>query len=196
MPMPLRRPAITRRALDTLRGWANQTQARWALALVARCQAVLAPAGGEDAHFADALHLHTAGGRPFDTARTELLYGERLRRRRRRADARKHLRAAYETFERLGATPWAEHARIELLATGEAARRRDASTATQLTPQELQIARFVAEGATNRAIAAQLFLSPRTVDYHLHKVFTKLGLSPRHELVRLVLQDGASQLSP
>jgi DNA-binding CsgD family transcriptional regulator len=144
-----------------------------------------------DRLFTEALELHASGGRPFDTARTALSFGERLRRRRKRAEARKHLRTALEVFERLGATPWAEHARAELLATGETARKRDVSTVTTLTPQELQIARLVAEGATNRTIAAHLFLSPRTVDYHLRKVFSKLGLSSRHELVRLSLEDDA-----
>jgi DNA-binding NarL/FixJ family response regulator len=118
-----------------------------------------------------------------------LLYGESLRRRRRRADVRKYLRSAHETFERLGATPWAEQAGTELLATGETARKRDMSTADQLTPQELQIARFVAAGETNRGIATLLFLSPRTVDYHLRKIFTKLGLSSRAELIRMFLTE-------
>ncbi len=93
----------------------------------------------------------------------------------------------------MGATPWAEHARTELLATGERARQRDVSTLTQLTPQELQIARLVAAGSTNKTIAAQLFLSPRTVDYHLGKVFSKLGLSSRNELVRMALDDDLSR---
>jgi DNA-binding NarL/FixJ family response regulator len=96
------------------------------------------------------------------------------------------LRAACETFEGLGATPWAERARIELQATGETARKRDPSTISQLTPQELQIARLVGAGGTNREIAAELFLSPRTIDYHLHKIFTKLGMSSRAELVRVI----------
>ena len=133
------------------------------------------------------LRLLGAGcGRP---PRTQLLYGENLRRRRRRADARKYLRSAHETFERLGATPWAEQAGAELLATGETARKRDVSTADQLTPQELQIARFVSEGETNRSIATLMFLSPRTVDYHLRKIFMKLGLSSRAELMRMFLSD-------
>ena len=123
--------------------------------------------------------------RPFDAARTDLLRGEFLRRRRSRGQARTHLRAACEAFEGLGATPWAERARIELQATGETARKRDPSTLTELTPQELQIARLVGAGGTNREIAAELFLSPRTIDYHLHKIFTKLGISSRAELVRL-----------
>jgi DNA-binding NarL/FixJ family response regulator len=180
------------RAVLPLQAWAANTTAPWAHALVARCQALVAEDDDDaDRLFAEALEFHARGGRPFDTARTALLFGARLRRRRRRADARKHLRTALETFERLGATPWAEQARAELEATGETARKRDVSTATQLTPQELQIARLVAAGSTNKTIAAQLFLSPRTVDYHLRKVFSKLGLSSRVELVRLSLDDDA-----
>jgi DNA-binding NarL/FixJ family response regulator len=114
-----------------------------------------------------------------------LLYGEALRRARRRAEAREHLRAAFTTFGQLGASPWAERARTELRASGETARQRDPSTLDQLTPQELQIVRFVGQGATNRDVAAQLFLSPRTIDYHLRQVFTKLGISSRAELIRL-----------
>ena len=179
-------------ALARLQVWAANTDAPWTHALVARCRAQLTADDDEsDRLFTDSLELHAGGGRPFDMARTSLLFGARLRRRRKRAEARKHLRGALETFERLGATPWAEHARAELLATGETARKRDVSTLRQLTPQELQIARLVAGGATNRTIAAQLFLSPRTVDYHLRKVFSKLGLSSRHELVRLSLHDDA-----
>jgi DNA-binding NarL/FixJ family response regulator len=186
---PAAQDAVTR-----LHAWAANTAAPWAPALVARCRGLLSADDDGDRYFAEALELHSGGGRPFDTARTALMFGARLRRRRRRADARKHLRTALETFERLGATPWAEQARAELLATGETARKRDVSTLTQLTPQELQIARLVAEGSTNKTIAAQLFLSPRTVDYHLRKVFSKLGLSSRNELVRLSLHDDA--LSP
>ncbi|MER6000576.1 AAA family ATPase [Nonomuraea angiospora] len=178
-----------RAALDLLRGWAGPARVRWAHALVARCQGLL---GGDayDAHFTEALSLHAMAGRPFDTARTALLFGEALRRRRRRAEARRHLRAACETFERLDAAPWAEFARVELQATGETARKRDPAAVAQLTPQEVQITRLVSEGGTNREIAAQLFLSPRTVDYHLHKVFVKLGVSSRAELVRLAIEDG------
>jgi len=121
---------------------------------------------------------------PLDGARTELIYGEWLRRQRRRTDARVHLRAALEAFRRLGALPWEQRAEAELRATGETARKRDLSAAAQLTPQERQIAGLVAEGLTNREIAAQLFLSPRTVDYHLRKVFTKLGIGSRADLIR------------
>ncbi|MGO9509108.1 MAG: AAA family ATPase [Mycobacterium sp.] len=178
---------------EKLQGWATDTGAPWANALAARCHGLLgvdsASPDDQDRHFAEALRLHARVGRPFDMARTQLLYGESLRRRRRRADARRYLRSAYETFERLGATPWAEQASAELLATGETARKRDVSTTDQLTPQELQIARFVSRGETNRSIATLMFLSPRTVDYHLRKIFTKLGLTSRAELIRMALSD-------
>ena len=97
------------------------------------------------------------------------------------------MREALETFTRLGARAWAERARVELRASGQTARRRDSSTIDELTPQELQIAQRVAEGLTNRDIAAQLFLSPRTIDFHLRNIFRKLGLSSRFELVSLDL---------
>ena len=118
-----------------------------------------------------------------------LLYGELLRRAGRRKEGRAHLRAAFDAFERLRASPWAERARRELRATGEMARRRDPSTLDQLTPQELQIARFVARGLTNKEVAAQLFISPRTVDHHLRNVFTKLGITSRIQLAHLPLSE-------
>lgn len=177
--------------LDQLRVWATDTGAPWASAMAARCEGLLVTDDEQDRLFAQALNLHATAGRPFDTARTQLLYGKSLRRRRRRADARRYLRSAHETFERLGARPWAEQAATELQATGETARKRDVSTVDQLTPQELQIARFVAQGETNRAIATSLFLSPRTVDYHLRKIFTKLGLTSRAELIRMFVSDAA-----
>ena len=107
------------------------------------------------------------------------------------ADAREHLRAAHAVFEALGAQPWADRARLELRATGEAGPRGASGALDELTPQELRIARLVADGATNREIAAQLFLSVRTIEYHLHKVFTKLGIASRHALARLVHEDDA-----
>ena len=123
-------------------------------------------------------------------ARTQLLYGEHLRRERRRVDARDALRSALDSFEALGAASWADRARAELRATGETARRRDPSTLDQLTEQELQVVRTVSQGATNREAAAQLFISPRTVDHHLRSVFRKLGIRSRAELVRLVVAGG------
>jgi DNA-binding CsgD family transcriptional regulator len=148
-------------------------------ALLARCRALIDESSAER-HYTDALALDALP--PFDRARTELLYGEWLRRNRRRIDARVHLRSALDSFEQLGVTPWADRARAELRASGETARRRDPSTRDQLTPQELHIAGLAAGGLTNPEIGAQLFLSPRTIDYHLRKVFTKLGVSSRAQL--------------
>lgn len=172
-------------ALSAFGRWIEHSNAPPMLALLARCRGQLAAGEAAATHFAAALRLHAGHDRPFERARTELLYGETLRRARRRLEARAHLRAALETFERLGAAPWEERARRELRASGETARKRDPSTADDLTPQELQITRFVSEGATNRQIAAQLFLSPRTIDYHLRKIFRKLDISSRAELIRL-----------
>ena len=172
--------AAARTAYEVLAGFADDGPP-WALALAARCRGLLEVAEDE---FEAALQLHRESKRPFDLARTELLYGELLRRDRRRKDARDHLRVALELFEQLRAAPWEERARNELRATGETARKRDASTIADLTPQEQQIARLVAEGQSNKDVAAQLFLSPRTIEYHLRKVFTKLGITSRAELIR------------
>ena len=167
--------------LEVMRGWitAAPTEARHAL--LARSDALLGERDPDEG-FGEAITRAPALP-PLQRARTELLYGEWLRRERRRTDARGHLRAALEAFRRLGAVPWAERAEAELRATGETVRKRDSSAADRLTPQELQIARLVTGGLTNREIAAQLYLSPRTVEYHLRKVFTKLGIASRIELV-------------
>ena len=135
--------------------------------------------------FDEALAHHARSDRRVEEARTRLVFGEHLRRMKRRTDARAQLRGSIDAFEWLGAAPWAERARAELRATGETARRRDPSTLDQLTPQEVQIDRRVADGATNKAVAAQLFISPRTVDYHLRNVFVKLGIASRAELIRM-----------
>jgi len=117
-----------------------------------------------------------------ELARARLLYGEWLRREGRRLDAREQLRAAHEEFTTIGAGGFGERARRELLATGETARRRSPETRDELTAQEAQIARLAARRQTNSEIGAQLFISPRTVEWHLRKVFTKLGISSRKEL--------------
>jgi DNA-binding CsgD family transcriptional regulator len=165
---------------DRFRQWAEQYRSPEALALLARCLGLIDESGAEE-HFDRAVALARALS-PFDAARTELLYGEWLRRQRRRIDARRHLRSALECFGRLGTAPWETRARAELRASGETARRRDPSTRDHLTPQELQIARLVAGGKTNPEVAAQLFLSPRTIDYHLRKVYSKLEIASRAEL--------------
>jgi DNA-binding CsgD family transcriptional regulator len=162
--------------------WVEQFPTPARLALLARCQALTVESEAEP-HFLRSIELAETLS-PFDRARTELLYGEWLRRQRRRVDARPHLRAALELFQQLAVSPWEERARAELRASGETARRRDPSTRDQLTPQELQIAHLVAEGMTNREIGAQLYLSPRTIEYHLRKVFAKLQIASRTDLVR------------
>jgi DNA-binding CsgD family transcriptional regulator/tetratricopeptide (TPR) repeat protein len=170
---------------DRYREWVEQYGSPEALALLARCRGLIDESGAEE-HFARAIELAPALSQ-FDAARTELLYGEWLRRRRRRIDARRHLRSSLECFGRLGMAPWEARARSELRASGETARRRDPSTLDQLTPQELQIARLVAGGKTNPEVAAQLFLSPRTIDYHLRKVYSKLDIASRGELAGIDL---------
>jgi DNA-binding CsgD family transcriptional regulator len=153
-----------------------------------RCRA-LTQDGDPEAHYREALRQHAVSGRPFEHGRTELLYGEWLRRNRRGTDARAHLRTALALFDRTGAAPWAERARVELRAAGEpaAAGAPAPDRLSLLTPQELQVVRLAASGATNRDIAAQLFISPRTVSHHLYRAFPKLGVTNRTALARLDL---------
>jgi DNA-binding CsgD family transcriptional regulator len=187
-------PERARVALGHLEGWAQVSDARLVKGMLARCRAVLADDGGEaEPLFDEALGHHGREGLPYQVARTQLAYGEWLRRERRKVDARAQLRLALDTFEGLGLTLWAERARGELKATGETARKRDVSTLDELTPQELRIAQLVAGGATNRDVAAQLYVSPKTVEYHLRKVFLKLGVSSRVELARLPLGEPAAE---
>jgi DNA-binding NarL/FixJ family response regulator len=148
-------------------------------ALALRCRGVYA---GDEEAFAAALELHSAGGNRYEAARTALAAGELLRRRRRRTEARVQLRAAVAGFEATGALAWAERAADELAASGERARRRSPSTADDLTPQELQVAGLVAQGLTNREVAEKLFLSPKTIESHLGRVFRKLGVHTRTQL--------------
>ena len=125
-------------------------------------------------------------------ARAQLLYGEWLRREKRRAEARRQLRAAYEMFSSIGAEAFAERSRRELLATGETIRKRTVETLGDLTAQEAQIAALAGDGHTNPEIGDRLFISPRTVEYHLHKVFGKLGIRSRNELGDMPRVSGAS----
>jgi DNA-binding CsgD family transcriptional regulator len=175
-------------ALERLATWAPINDGPTVQGLLVRCRAVLAEDGDEaDRLFAEALELQAHGVPPYELARTQLAYGERLRRDRRKIEARAQLRGALDAFEGLGAALWADRARGELRATGETARKRDASTVDDLTPQELRIATLVAAGASNRDVAAQIFVSPKTVEYHLRKVFMKLGVASRVELARIPL---------
>ncbi|WP_160573913.1 AAA family ATPase [Actinomadura physcomitrii] len=189
------------RAAEDFTRWADATRTPGRLALARRCAALLAECDDEAAaHYTEALRLHESAGAVFELARTELLFGARLRRGRRPRAAREHLRTALRIFERYGAVPWTGQARAELRAAGdagpvpdpEAAAPRTASgpgeppALTGLTAQQAHIARMVAEGATNREIAARLLLSPRTIDHHLRNVFTRLGIRSRVELARMI----------
>jgi DNA-binding CsgD family transcriptional regulator len=180
----LGRPEEATAPLALFETWSRNVAQPWAAALVHRCQALL---DGDEYHFRQALSLYEQGDRPFDEARTRLLYGEWLRREKRKADARIHLEIALQAFGRLGATPWADRAQAELTATGTAGRPPGHGPAGGLTPQELQIVRLAAQGASNKDIAAQLILSPRTVGHHLYKAYPKLGVASRAELSGLDL---------
>jgi DNA-binding NarL/FixJ family response regulator len=185
------RPGAGARRLPAYLAWAESAGSAEARALAARSRALLATDGEADRLFQEALQAHAETERPLDQGRTALLYGEHLRRHRRRAEARGYLAAALDTFERLGAACWAGRARAELRATGETVREPLPAALDRLTPQELQVARAIGHGATNREAAAQLFIGPRTVDHHLRSVFRKLGISSRAELIRLMVTANA-----
>jgi DNA-binding CsgD family transcriptional regulator len=172
------------KALGSLERFGEPAPRPWLASLADRCRGLLAADSEFAPHFVDALTRHEEAENPFEEARTRLCFGERLRRAGQRKDAREHLRAALALFEQIGAAPWARRARSELRASGETLRRRDVDAAEQLTPRELQIALQVAEGKTNREVAAALFLSPKTVEFHLGRVYRKLGVRSRAELVR------------
>jgi len=179
------RPELAAEALATL---AERTQASgtdWALGLEARSRALLAEGERADRLYAEAVERLSRTRLAPHHARCQLVYGEWLRREKRRRDAREQLRAAHETFARIGAEAFAERARRELEATGETVRKRSDETADALTPQEAQIARMARDGLSNTEIGAQLFISPRTVQYHLRKVFLKLDITSRRQLGRV-----------
>ncbi|MET1042488.1 MAG: AAA family ATPase [Microbacteriaceae bacterium] len=168
-----------------LQQWADSTASLGAKSMALRCRALLGD-GDPGQLFSESLALHPEGEAPLERARTQLLFGQWLRRGRKRIEAREHLRAACETFERLGSEPLAARAREELRATGETMASTRSHSLASLTPQELAISRLVGEGASNRDAATVLYLSPRTVEYHLHKIFTKLSVGSRTELAHLV----------
>ncbi len=207
-------PGRAAEPLATLTEWASWVRQPWVDALVRRCRALTAPEDEAEPHFLAALELHEASAKPWEAARTRLLYGEWLRRAHRPSQARAQLGAALTAFEHLAADPWADRARAELRAAGAPTAPKAPSALSapsallapsapsgqagpsagqarallaSLTSQELHIVRLAAEGGSNRDIAAQLFLSPRTVGYHLYKAYPKLGVTSRGQLAAIVL---------
>ena len=181
-------PELARRAVDQLAATTTPSGTRWAAGLECLGRALIAGDDGAEPLFLQSLEYlaHTRIATSF--ARARLLYGEWLRRQGRRIDARDQLRAARDMFTSMGAEAFAARAGRELAATGERVRRRPATAAVQLTPQETQIVRLAMDGQSNSEIAAQLFISPRTVEYHLHKIFSKLGITSRNQLSRALRQ--------
>jgi DNA-binding CsgD family transcriptional regulator len=181
-------PQLAAAAFERLRGRTQASGTDWALGVEARSCALLADTPAE-ALYEEAVSRLARARTALHLARAQLVYGEWLRRENRRGDARRQLRAAHDSFSRFGADAFAERARRELLATGEVARRRNVDARDQLTAQEAQIARLAGAGLTNPEIGAQLFISPRTVEYHLRKIFPKLDITSRKELLQAFPRD-------
>ncbi len=189
------RCGVREQAADALERLSSTTQATgtdWGLGTDACSRALLSDGDAAERLYRESIERLGRTGVRLALARAHLLYGEWLRRERRRLDAREQLRHAHHSFTQFGMEAFAERARVELVATGEHARKRTVETRDDLTAQEAQISRLAADGATNQEIAAQLFISPSTVDYHLRKAFRKLGVKSRHQLKqRRLLESGA-----
>jgi ATP/maltotriose-dependent transcriptional regulator MalT len=169
--------------LQQLAETARASGTDWALGMEARCRAQLSEGDAAESLYAEAIERLGRTRVRLDFARARLLYGEWLRRAGRRVDAREQLRPAHQLFSAMGVEGFAERARRELAATGETVHtQQDAGTGDELTAQEMQIARLARDGRTNPEIGAELFISPRTVEWHLHKVYPKLGISSRRQL--------------
>jgi DNA-binding CsgD family transcriptional regulator len=176
--------AAAESALDRLGRRATASGSAWALGVLARSRALAGDDDSAEALYLEAIEQLAATRMVVELARARLVYGEWLRRQKRRSEARETLRIAYDTFAAIGAEGFAERARRELLATGERARKRTVATSNDLTPQETHVARLAASGQTNAEIAARLFISASTVEYHLRKVFRKLDVSSRRQLLQ------------
>ena len=181
--------ALADQALERMLDSTRASRTDWARGIEARSRALVGRGDDTDALYREAIDRLGRTKLRSDAARARLLYGEWLRRERRRLEAREHLRQAHELFTTTGMEAFAERAARELRATGATARRRAVETGADLTPRELQITRLAVEGLSNPEIGGRLFMSPRTVEYHLHKVFTKRGITSRTEL-RSLLADG------
>jgi DNA-binding CsgD family transcriptional regulator len=176
---------VASNALRSLEEHARAGDADWVLGVRARSAALLGEGDQAERLYQEAIELLGRSRMSVHLARAQLVYGEWLRRENRRVDARVQLRAAHDTFKHIGAEAFAERAIRELLATGETARKRTDDTRDALTPQEAEIARLAQDGLSNPEIGSQLFISPRTVQYHLRKVFQKLGITSRNQLGRI-----------
>jgi DNA-binding CsgD family transcriptional regulator len=168
----------------------------WALGITARSQALIGEGPEAEALYLEAIERLSRTGVQVEVARAHLLYGEWLRRAGRRVEARRELRVASEAFVAIGLEGFAERAQRELLATGETVRKRSVETFDELTPQEAEISRLAGAGYTNPEIGVRLFLSRRTVEWHLRNVFCKLGISSRRQLRQLVAQVGEARVVP
>jgi ATP/maltotriose-dependent transcriptional regulator MalT len=183
------KPELATDALDRLCERTESAGTEWALGIAARSRALLSDGSIAENLYREAIDRLGRCRVALELARTQLLYGEWLRRRGRRLDAREQLRTARARFLEMGAEAFAQRAIRELLATGETARKRTDETRDELTPHEARIARMARDGASNQDIAMQLFVSRKTVEYHLHKVFTKLGISTRQQLEQVLPAD-------
>jgi DNA-binding CsgD family transcriptional regulator len=182
-------------AKDVLERVAERTGASgtsWGRGIEARSRALLLGSDAAERLYLEAIDQLGRSGVRMELARAHLLYGEWLRRERRARDARNRLRTAYDMFAAMGMNAFAERAERELVAAGASVRKRAVEPGEHLTPQEAQIARLAADGLSNPEIGARLFISPRTVQYHLHKVFMKLDISSRNQLHRVLSGHGAA----
>jgi ATP/maltotriose-dependent transcriptional regulator MalT len=176
------KPEIATATLPQLEERAHAADTDWALGVAARSRALITEGETAETLYREAIERLARTRIRVELARAHLVYGEWLRQEQRQVDARAQLHVAHDMLSTIGAEAFAERARRELLATGETVRKRTVERLDQLTTQEAQVARLAAQGRTNPEIGALLFISPRTVEYHLHKVFPKLGISSRKEL--------------
>jgi DNA-binding CsgD family transcriptional regulator len=178
------RPERAKGAFDWLSQTTSAAGTDWALGLAARCRGLLSEGEAAESGYREAIDRLGRTRVQGELARAHLVYGEWLRRENRRTDARHHLRTAHEMFTGIGAQAFAQRAAQELAATGEAVRKRTVETVSELTAQEAQISRLVREGLSNAEIASRMFISPRTVEWHLSKIFAKLQITSRRQLRR------------